>query len=436
MASIDELITELRGLLGEAAVSTDLRTRERASVDDATMSPVLAARLPLPPADLVVLPLTPQDAAAAVAAAVRHGVPVTPRGKGTGNYGQAIPLERGMVLDLTRMRTVDPVPPGSTTITADAGARMIVLEQTANLAGRELWMFPSTVRSTLGGFLAGGSGGTGSIEFGDLEDGFVTALEVVHADTEQPTIVRVTGAQVLPYLHAYGVTGIIVRATVCTSARHDWQSVYASFADFRDAQAVLRRLPALDPVPRLGSADMAALTETFPRDEAIRRGSASLRAVLRGPAVAAATDLIVEHGGRVEAVRAGLQAGVAAAMLSYNHPSWWLLKARPGIWFHLEVGGDALIDRFEEVLEVFPATLMHLEANTPQPHGMLTAHYESPEAIEAGIVRLAELGVGAHSPHHWELDRRVEEVRAAALTRDPAGLLNPRKLPAVVRPGD
>ena len=37
-----------------------------------------------------------------VAAAVRHGVSVTPRGKGTGNYGQAIPLAGGLVLDMSK----------------------------------------------------------------------------------------------------------------------------------------------------------------------------------------------------------------------------------------------------------------------------------------------------------------------------------------------
>ena len=35
-----------------------------------------------------------------LAAAFELGIPVTPRGTGTGNYGQAMPLSGGIVLDL------------------------------------------------------------------------------------------------------------------------------------------------------------------------------------------------------------------------------------------------------------------------------------------------------------------------------------------------
>ena len=41
-----------------------------------------------------------------LAAACRHGVPITPRGKGTGNYGQGIPLYGGLVLDTPAPTTI------------------------------------------------------------------------------------------------------------------------------------------------------------------------------------------------------------------------------------------------------------------------------------------------------------------------------------------
>ena len=100
-AAVIALAQELRELLGETAVSTEIAAREAASVDGAPMSPILAAQLPLGLADLVVYVSDPDTVPAIISAAVAHGVPITPRGKGTGNYGQAIPLHGGLVLDLS-----------------------------------------------------------------------------------------------------------------------------------------------------------------------------------------------------------------------------------------------------------------------------------------------------------------------------------------------
>jgi FAD/FMN-containing dehydrogenase len=424
---IDALREELVALLGEDGVSVDPATRERASIDDALMSPVLAAQLPKPPADIVAYPASAELVAHVVGAAVRHGVPITPRGKGTGNYGQAVPLHRGLVIDMTRANAILELTEDS--ITAEAGARMIALEQAANREGSQLWMFPSTVQSTLGGFLAGGSGGTGSIVHGGNDAGFVTALDVVYA-VPDAKLVHLEGDEVLPFVHAYGTTGIVARATVRIEPAQQWQTVYCSFSEFTQAQSVIRQLTTISPLPRLASADMADLASSFPADAAILPGRASLRMVVDVVSAEAALDLVRAAGGSVDAVREGLQASVKAAMLSYNHPTWWLLKARPDYYFHLEVGGDGLIDNLDAVMAVFPETLMHMESNRPVPHGMLNARFESAEAIEAGIETLAALDVGSHSPHHWELDRRVELARSTAKHTDPDGLLNPGKLPA------
>ncbi|MGN6408496.1 MAG: FAD-binding oxidoreductase, partial [Curtobacterium sp.] len=75
--SVEALRAELVALLGERGVSADERTRARASVDEATMSPILSEQLPLGLADLVASPATADDIAATLQAAVRHGVPVT-----------------------------------------------------------------------------------------------------------------------------------------------------------------------------------------------------------------------------------------------------------------------------------------------------------------------------------------------------------------------
>ena len=42
-----------------------------------------------------------------VSAALKHQVPVTTRGAGTGNYGQAMPLRGGIVLDMSGLDQIE-----------------------------------------------------------------------------------------------------------------------------------------------------------------------------------------------------------------------------------------------------------------------------------------------------------------------------------------
>ena len=431
--SIESLHAELIEILGPKGASVEPRVREKASVDGAKMSPIITEQLPLGLADIVAFPTTAEQIAAVVAAAVRHGVGITPRGKGTGNYGQAIPLEGGLVLDMSKARAIVEV--GDGLITAEAGTPMVVLEQAARETGQELWMYPSTAQSSLGGFLSGGSGGTGSILHGANHQGFVAALDVVHA-TPDAELLHVEGDDAQRYVHNYGTAGIIARATVRLDPIHEWLGFYASFDTFGDALEILREVGNLVPTPRLVSADLPELSNALPDDEAIPKDRASLRAILDVATIQAATALVLSVGGRVEAVREGAQACVKISTLSYNHPIEWLQKTSPGTYFHLEVGGDALVDRIDEVHGVYPGGLLHIEAQHGRPIGMLAGIYESPEQVYAGIGVLEELGVGVHSPHQWFVDFEVERTAALAAITDPRGLLNPGKLRAdLVAPG-
>lgn len=415
----------LADLLGARGVSSDMRQREKASVDGARMSPIIAELLPLGVADLVAFPTTAEEIAQVVALATDFGVPVTPRGKGTGNYGQAIPMSGGLVLDTSRARTIHGI--DGDTITADAGAPMTALEQAARAEGMQLWMYPSTVHTTIGGFLGGGSGGTGSITHGSNHMGFVTALDVVTPESKGE-LVHVEGAQAQGYVHRYGTTGIIARATVRLEPLQEWRGLYASFDDFAASLSVLRDLGALEPAPRLVSADTPHVSAQLPPDPAFPAGRSSLRMIADVRTVAAATALIEGAGGRIEDVREGPTVSSAISVLSYNHPIEWLQKSEPGVYFHVEVGGDALVDRIDEVHAVYPGGMLHIEVGHKVPIGMLAGIYESPEAVYEGIAKLGALGVGVHNPHQWNVDFQLAEaVELAALT-DPRGLLNPGKL--------
>jgi FAD/FMN-containing dehydrogenase len=313
---------------------------------------------------------------------------------------------------------------------------MVALEQAAAAAGQQLWMYPSTAQSTIGGFLSGGSGGTGSIAHGSNWQGFVTALDI--ALPGEPGLHHVEGEAAQPFVHTYGTAGVIARATVRLEPLQDWRAVYASFPSFEQALAAVRTLRGLDPVPRLVSADRAEVAAALPTDAAIVAGRASLRGIIDAVTLDEARDLIGLAGGTVEDVREGLQQTTKVSMLSYNHPIWWLKRNTPDTeYFHVEVGGEALIDRIAEVEAVYPGGMLHIEAAHVGPIGMLTAPYTGAEDVYAGYPALVDLGVRVHSPHQYYVDHGVEELLALKQQTDPDGLLNPGHVidPALVQSG-
>jgi hypothetical protein len=116
------------------------------------------------------------------------------------------------------------------------------------------------------------------------------------------------------------------------------------------------------------------------------------------------------------------------SMISYNHPIEWLQKAYPGTYFHVEVSGDALVDRIDEVHAVYDGGMLHIEAQRERPIGMLAGRYSSADEVYAGFARLEALGVGYHNPHQWYVDFEPARTAELAATTDPQGLLNPGKL--------
>lgn len=155
----DEIATRISRDLGPATVSIEPGRIERLSVDWAHMSPILTALLPAGRADLVVTP----ECADQVPTILRHAydlqVPVTPRGTGLGNYGQAIPLSGGILLDLSACRAVLDITAGA--VTTEAGARMRDIDTAVRATGQELTMYPSTKGSTIGGSSRAAAGAPG-----------------------------------------------------------------------------------------------------------------------------------------------------------------------------------------------------------------------------------------------------------------------------------
>ena len=66
-------------------------------------SPILDRRLKTCFGDLVARPKSPAEMMQCLSLSARHLVPVTLRGGGTGNYGQSVPMEGGLIIDTTAM---------------------------------------------------------------------------------------------------------------------------------------------------------------------------------------------------------------------------------------------------------------------------------------------------------------------------------------------
>src|ERR1700674_1593296 len=139
--------------LGDIPTVTDPKIVRRRSRDFFWYSPILNEQLDGKSADLIVAPRDEAEVVRVAAACAHHRVPLTVRAGGTGNYGQAVPLEGGVLLDVTSLNAIEWHRPGH--LRVQAGAKMHDIDAAVRPAGWELRMHPSTKRTaTIGGFVA------------------------------------------------------------------------------------------------------------------------------------------------------------------------------------------------------------------------------------------------------------------------------------------
>ncbi len=102
-AGLSEIINDPVRVLTEPAVL------DRLSHDFDWYSPVLRPLLAQKNGDVAVRPVSVEEVLAVLRFAGERAVPVTVRGAGTGNYGQCVPLEGGIVLDLALMDKLEEI---------------------------------------------------------------------------------------------------------------------------------------------------------------------------------------------------------------------------------------------------------------------------------------------------------------------------------------
>lgn len=91
-SQIGALVGELQRSVPALALLDGPADLEKLSGDFHTYSPVLRQLLAGFKGQVVACPTSVEEVMAVAGACARHGVPLTVRGAGTGNYGQCVPL--------------------------------------------------------------------------------------------------------------------------------------------------------------------------------------------------------------------------------------------------------------------------------------------------------------------------------------------------------
>ena len=167
------VLSELGRIVGDRHVvhdAHDLRIFER----DGSITGALP--------DAVVLPASRDEVVEVVKLAARHGIPVVPRGAGTGLSGGAITLKGGIALQLSRMRRIVDIDAASRIAVVEPGVVNADLQQAAGRHGLFYAPDPSSQKAcAIGGNAAENSGGPHCLYYG-VTTNHVIGLEVVLAD--------------------------------------------------------------------------------------------------------------------------------------------------------------------------------------------------------------------------------------------------------------
>lgn len=451
--ALDALRADLAGI----AVADDPGTLRQKSRDFFWFSPILKPQLEDKRADLVVMPRTRDEVIRIAAACARHRVPLTLRGGGTGNYGQAVPLEGGVVLDMSGLDRLVWFRPGACRY--EAGARLLDIDRNLhdlrNVPGNwELRFHPSTRKqATIGGFIAGGAAGCGSCTWGQISDpGAVLALQVVTVE-ESPRVIELEGADIRKVLHAYGVNGIITEVAVPLAPWQPWAERVLAFPSLGDAARFGTALGAAEGIAKKEIAIFDARIAPFLKRLAplIPAGRAFAILMVAEPQAPALADLAAEHGGTTVYER-GWQEAETAAFHTYrdmpplyeycwNHTTLHALRVEPDITYlqvRFPAGSEvALIEALEA--ELGDELLLHLEVQRRFGRvfvsGLPLLRFRSAERMAEIVARIEAGGGAVSNPHSYVLDdagwKRTDAPQAAfKAMADPQGLMNPGKLKA------
>ena len=193
----------------------------------------------------VVLPSTIEQARDVLRLAAAHGVPVVPRGAGTGLSGGAMPIPKGILLVMAKFNRIVELDPVAATARVQPGVRNLAISQAAAPYGLYYAPDPSSqIACSIGGNVAENAGGVHCLKYG-LTVHNILKVDMLTIDGELVTLggesLDSPGFDLLAlFTGSEGMLGIVVEVTVKLLPRPQCAKVLmASFDDVEKAgQAV------------------------------------------------------------------------------------------------------------------------------------------------------------------------------------------------------
>jgi glycolate oxidase len=288
---MDAAIAQLVERLGDS-VRTDSVTRENYRFDWARD----------PGAGIPIAVVRARDAAevqACVRWAAEHGVPVVPRGAGSGLSGGSSAVDGGVVLSLERMRAIE-IDVATRVAVAEPGA--FNAEVKAAAAAHGLWYPPdpsSYEICSIGGNVATNAGGLCCVKYGVTTD-YVLGLDVVLADG---TLVSLGGKRIKDvaglslvklFVGSEGTLGIVTRAILrlipAQGARSTLVATFPTVAAAADAVVAIGATLRASMMELMDSASINAVEDYRPMG-LDRKAGAMLIAQSDAPGAACAAEI-------------------------------------------------------------------------------------------------------------------------------------------------
>ncbi len=413
---------------------------EKYSRDFFDYSPILKTKLDGCFADLVVRPYEAKAAAKVAAVCKRYDIPLTLRGSGTGNYGQCVPLLGGVVMLMGELNKVKKFDQQTGVVTVEAGCLLKDLDRQLAKYGRQLRLVPSTWRSaSVGGFVAGGSGGIGSVRWGFLRDpGHLLGLEIFTIE-DPPRKLKLDVRNSVPLNHAYGTNGIITSLALATAPLVDWQEVIIDCEDWPQAVQLLKNCSSSAIDLNLCCLLEKDIVKHLYALEDYQSGKHRLL-ILVGPD---GIDTLKYLANNVDAKFTFLgpeknKKGIGLREFSWNHTTLHMRSVDSNLTYLQMLLPITEIDAINELKSRWGNDLFwHLEAVRHQGAQRLAAlpilRWRGRELLDEVINHCRTLGAVIFNPHVISVEDGGlgiidgDQVQAKS-SYDPSGLLNPGKL--------